>query len=44
MSDPYQEDPDAAKARRGRNLMIALSLIAFIVIIFVVTLVKKGGG
>ena len=44
MSDPQNEDPVSAKARRGRNLMIALSLVAFVVIIFVITLVKKSGG
>jgi hypothetical protein len=44
MSDPYSEDPRAAKARRGRNLAIALSLAAFVVIVFVITLIKKSGG
>lgn len=44
MSDPNFEDPAAAKARRGRNILLALSLVAFVVIIFVITVVKKSGG
>ncbi len=44
MSDPNYDDPAAAKARRGRNLLLALSLAAFVVIVFVITLVKKSGG
>jgi hypothetical protein len=44
MSDPNFDDPAAAKARRGRNLLLALSLAAFVVLVFVITLVKKGGG
>jgi len=31
------------KARRGRNLALALGLVAFVVIVFVVTLIKMGG-
>ena len=44
MSDPNFDDPAAAKARRGRNILLALSLAAFVVIVFVITLVKKSGG
>ncbi len=44
MSDPNRESPAAAKARLGRNVLLALSLAAFVVIVFVITLVKKGGG
>jgi hypothetical protein len=44
VSDPNFDDPAAAKARRGRNLLLALSLAAFVVLIFVITLVKKSGG
>jgi hypothetical protein len=44
MSNPYNEDPQAARARRGRNIAIALSLVAFIVLIFVITVIKKSGG
>ena len=38
----YQESPEAAKARKRRSVAIALGLVAFIVIVFVVTLVKLG--
>lgn len=44
MSDPYHEGPKAAKARRGRSIAIALSLAAFVVLVFIITLIKKGGG
>ncbi len=40
MSDPNDEDAAAARARRGRNLLLAGSLIAFVVIIFVITIAK----
>ena len=42
MSDPKSEDRPAAKARRGRNVLLALSLGAFVVVVFIVTLVKLG--
>lgn len=40
--DPFNEGDAAARARRQRSLMIALGLIAFVVLIFVVTLIKLG--
>ena len=43
MSDPNFEDPAAVKARNGRNIAIALSLVAFVVLIFVITVLKKSG-
>ncbi|MCR5877457.1 hypothetical protein [Phenylobacterium sp. J367] len=42
MSDPVRESPDQAKARRGRNIALALGLVLFIVLIFVVTIVRLG--
>ena len=42
MSDPKSEDRLAAKARRGRNVLLALALGAFVVVVFIVTLVKLG--
>ena len=43
MSDPNREGDDFAKARRGRNLAIALGLVAFVVIVYVVSIVRMGG-
>lgn len=43
MSDPLREDETAARARRGRNLAIALGLIGFVVLVYVVTIVRMGG-
>lgn len=43
MSDPNSETPDAAKARRGRNIALALGLVLFVILIFVVTIVRLGG-
>jgi hypothetical protein len=40
MSDPNFEDPAAARARRGRNLLLAGVLVAFVVLVFVVTIMK----
>ncbi|MGI9169680.1 MAG: hypothetical protein ACR2FH_05805 [Caulobacteraceae bacterium] len=42
MSDPNREDGPAGKARRGRNLLLALALGAFVIVVFIVTLVKLG--
>ena len=43
MSDPNREDGPSARARRGRNLLLALALGAFVILIFIVTLVKLSG-
>ena len=43
-SNPFGEPQAAAKARRSRNLAIALGLVAFVVLVFVVTLLKLGSG
>jgi t-SNARE complex subunit (syntaxin) len=42
MSDPSREAVDFARARRGRNIALALGLVAFVIIVFVVTIVKLG--
>jgi hypothetical protein len=43
MSDPNREAEEFARARRGRNIALALGLIVFVILIFVVTLVRLGG-
>jgi len=43
MSDPTPLDDAEVKARRGRNIALALGLILFVILIFVVTLVRLGG-
>ncbi len=40
MSDPRDETATAAKARRGRNLLLAGALLAFVALVFVITIVK----
>lgn len=40
MSDPNSEDAPAARARRGRNLLLATVLVAFVILVFVVTIIK----
>jgi cytochrome c biogenesis factor len=42
VSDPFHEGQAAAKARRMRSWMIALALIAFVLIVFAVTIIKVG--
>jgi hypothetical protein len=47
MADPGspETDPDFEKARKRRNLTIAWSLVAFVVIVFLVSIAKmKMGG
>ena len=43
MSDPHTENPEAAKARRRRNLVMAAALVVFAFITFIVTIAKLGG-
>jgi hypothetical protein len=43
MSDPARETEAAMKARRGRNIALALGLVLFVVLIFVVTIIRLGG-
>jgi hypothetical protein len=41
--NPYNESPVAAQARRRRSLFLALGLVAFVIIVFIVTIVKLKG-
>jgi hypothetical protein len=43
MSDQFDESPEAAKARRRRSIAIAVTLLGFVVLVFVVTLVRIKG-
>ena len=43
MSDPNSEPEAFAKARRGRNIALAIGLLIFVVLVFVVTIVRLGG-
>lgn len=43
MSDPFNEGAAAAKARKMRSWGIAIALLAFVVVIFAVTIAKIGG-
>lgn len=42
-SPASQENAAAAKARRGRNLAIALGLVGFVVLVYLVTVFRMGG-
>ncbi len=42
MSDPANESERETKARRGRNIALALGLLLFVVLVFQVTLVRLG--
>ncbi len=42
--DPFGEGPVAARARRMRSLGIALALIGFVAVVFVVSLIKMAHG
>jgi hypothetical protein len=41
--NPFGESAAAAAARRRRNLVLGLGLVAFVILIFVVTIVKLKG-
>jgi hypothetical protein len=43
MSDPNREDEAARKARRGRNIALAIGLLAFVALVFIVTITRIGG-
>ena len=43
MSRPKTSKDPAAKARGGRNIALGLGLAAFVILVFVVTVVKLGG-
>jgi hypothetical protein len=43
MSDPNQEAEAFVRARRGRNIALAVGLVLFVILVFVVTVVKLGG-
>ena len=42
MSDPNAEPEAFAKARRGRNIALAVGLILFVILVFTVTVVRLG--
>jgi hypothetical protein len=39
----FQETPEAARARKLRNWILAGVLMAFVVLVFAVTIVRLGG-
>lgn len=43
MSDPARESEAERKARNGRNIALALGLVAFVILVFIVTIVRLGG-
>ena len=43
MSDPKGRADAAMTARRGRNVALALGLVAFVIVVFVVTIARLGG-
>ena len=40
MSDPARESPEALKARNRRNWVLAGALAAFVILVFVVTIIR----
>jgi hypothetical protein len=43
MSDPNSEGAEFRKARTGRNIALLIGLLAFVALIFVVTIARLGG-
>ena len=44
LPDPYANQPEARLARRRRNVALGLALVAFVLIVFFVTIARLGGG
>lgn len=45
MSEPVILTPEQTRARKRRNVWLALSIIAFVLLVFVITIAKyKAGG
>ncbi|MDP3176183.1 MAG: hypothetical protein Q8M88_17295 [Phenylobacterium sp.] len=42
MSEPHRDPEIERRARRGRNVALALGLVLFVILIFVVTIVRLG--
>ena len=42
MTHPAPESDEAAKARGRRTVVLALGLVAFVVLVFVITVVRLG--
>lgn len=42
-SDPLSESPEARAARSRRNWLLAGVLLAFVIMVFVVTIIRLGG-
>jgi len=42
MSDPSNEGEAFVRARRGRNIAIAVGLVIFVVLVFFVTIARLG--
>ena len=40
---PFNEGPEAIKARKMRNWMLGGVLLAFVILMFVITIVRMGG-
>ena len=43
MSDPNQESAEFRKARTGRNIALLIGLLAFVALVFIVTIARLGG-
>lgn len=43
MSDPKFESPEARRARSGRNIAMLIGLLAFVALVFIITIAKLGG-
>ncbi|HEX4098597.1 MAG TPA: hypothetical protein VHX64_17860 [Caulobacteraceae bacterium] len=43
MSDPKHESEAFRKARNGRNIAILVGLLAFVILVFIVTITRLGG-
>ena len=43
MTESNRPDPEAIRARKRRSIVMGLGLAAFVVLVFVITIVRIGG-
>lgn len=43
MTDPTRPDPEFLRARKRRSIALGLGLAAFVILVFVITIVRIGG-
>jgi hypothetical protein len=43
MTEPNPRDPESERARKRRSIIMGLGLAAFVILVFVISIVRMGG-